>query len=126
MRTSKHGESNASVLEDHTLQARNPVKEVTLVDDEDKPLTNVNSLGDHDSEGEVALVDNNMANLFLASKKVGYDEDDADYVYFFFALSLLIDRTSPTSSSSSPSSSFSSTMLLRLKPYRDDSHVLNK
>ncbi|GJT83229.1 hypothetical protein Tco_1057571, partial [Tanacetum coccineum] len=44
---------------------------VTLVDDEGKPLTKVDSLGDHDSEDEVESVDNEMAN-FLASKKVGY------------------------------------------------------
>ncbi|GJY04964.1 hypothetical protein Tco_0370904 [Tanacetum coccineum] len=44
---------------------------VTLVDDEGKPLTKVDSLGDHDSEDEVTSVDNDMAN-FLALKKVGY------------------------------------------------------
>ncbi|GJS43860.1 hypothetical protein Tco_0812807 [Tanacetum coccineum] len=44
---------------------------VILVDDEGKPLTKVDSLGDHDSENEVASVDNDMAN-FLASKKVVY------------------------------------------------------
>ncbi|GJV42091.1 hypothetical protein Tco_1420531 [Tanacetum coccineum] len=44
---------------------------VTLVDDKGKPLTKVDSSGDHDSEDEVASVDNDMAN-FLASKKVGY------------------------------------------------------
>ncbi|GKD98305.1 hypothetical protein Tco_1382202, partial [Tanacetum coccineum] len=44
---------------------------VTLVNDEVKPLANVDSSGDHDSEDEVASVDNEMAN-FLASKKVGY------------------------------------------------------
>ncbi|GJX54998.1 hypothetical protein Tco_0284895 [Tanacetum coccineum] len=44
---------------------------VTLVDDEGKPLTRVVSSGDHDSEDEVASVDNDMAN-FLASKKDGY------------------------------------------------------
>ncbi|GKB70518.1 hypothetical protein Tco_0931930, partial [Tanacetum coccineum] len=31
----------------------------------------VDSLGDHDSEDEIAYVDNNM-KIFLASKKVGY------------------------------------------------------
>ncbi|GJY47505.1 hypothetical protein Tco_0436568 [Tanacetum coccineum] len=36
-----------------------------------KPLAKVDSSGDHDSEDEVASVDNEMAN-FLASKKVGY------------------------------------------------------
>ncbi|GKA87942.1 retrotransposon protein, putative, ty1-copia subclass [Tanacetum coccineum] len=43
----------------------------TLVDDEGKSLTRVDSLGDHDSEDEVASVDNDMAK-FLASKDVGY------------------------------------------------------
>ncbi|GKC29516.1 hypothetical protein Tco_1036810 [Tanacetum coccineum] len=36
-----------------------------------KPLAKVDSSGDHDSEDEVASVDNEMAN-FQASKKVGY------------------------------------------------------
>ncbi|GJX99160.1 hypothetical protein Tco_0356179 [Tanacetum coccineum] len=44
---------------------------VTLMDDEGKPLTKVDYLGDHDSEDKVALVDNDMEN-FMASKKVGY------------------------------------------------------
>ncbi|GJY20408.1 gag-pol polyprotein [Tanacetum coccineum] len=44
---------------------------VTLVNDEGKPLAHVDSSGDHDSEDEVASVDNEMVN-FLASKKVGY------------------------------------------------------
>ncbi|GJS97098.1 hypothetical protein Tco_0804066, partial [Tanacetum coccineum] len=39
--------------------------------DKGKPLTKVDPLDDHDSEDEVASVDNDMAN-FLASKKVGY------------------------------------------------------
>ncbi|GJV56653.1 hypothetical protein Tco_1457658 [Tanacetum coccineum] len=43
----------------------------TLVDDEGIPLKKVDSSGDHDSDDEVALVDNNMDN-FLASKDVGY------------------------------------------------------
>ncbi|GJZ96319.1 hypothetical protein Tco_0668653 [Tanacetum coccineum] len=43
----------------------------TLVDDAGKPLTRVDSSGDHDSEDIVASVDNDMAN-FLASKDVGY------------------------------------------------------
>ncbi|GJS90505.1 hypothetical protein Tco_0773141 [Tanacetum coccineum] len=47
-----------------------PTIEVTLVDDEGKPLTKINSSGDHDSEDKVASVDNDMTN-FLASKKVG-------------------------------------------------------
>nr|GEW80057.1 reverse transcriptase domain-containing protein [Tanacetum cinerariifolium] len=44
---------------------------VTLVDDEGKPLAKVDSSGDYDSDDEVASVDNEMSN-FLASKKVGY------------------------------------------------------
>nr|GEU41086.1 hypothetical protein [Tanacetum cinerariifolium] len=43
----------------------------TLVDDEGKPLAKVDSSGDHDSENEVASVDNKNGK-FLASKKVGY------------------------------------------------------
>ncbi|GKD55197.1 hypothetical protein Tco_1288584 [Tanacetum coccineum] len=43
----------------------------TLVDDEGKPLANVDSSDGHDSEDEVALVDNETSN-FMASKKVGY------------------------------------------------------
>nr|GEZ03872.1 reverse transcriptase domain-containing protein [Tanacetum cinerariifolium] len=43
----------------------------TLVDDNGKPLTRVDSLSDHDSDDEFALVDNDMAN-FLPSKDVGY------------------------------------------------------
>ncbi|GKC46018.1 hypothetical protein Tco_1063740, partial [Tanacetum coccineum] len=43
----------------------------TLVDDEGIPLTRIDSLGNHDSDDEVASVDNDMAN-FLASKDVGY------------------------------------------------------
>ncbi|GKG00616.1 hypothetical protein Tco_0302306, partial [Tanacetum coccineum] len=43
----------------------------TLVDDEGKPLTRVDSLGDHDSKDEVASVDNDMTK-FLVSKDVGY------------------------------------------------------
>ncbi|GJS27161.1 hypothetical protein Tco_0487781 [Tanacetum coccineum] len=50
---------------------------VTLVGDEGKPLIRVVSLGDHDSEDEVASVDNDMAN-FLASKKDGYGQDIPD------------------------------------------------
>ncbi|GKA53549.1 hypothetical protein Tco_0746864 [Tanacetum coccineum] len=42
---------------------------VTLVDDEGKPLTRVDSSNDHDSDDEVDLVDNYMTN-FLASKDV--------------------------------------------------------
>ncbi|GKC88802.1 hypothetical protein Tco_1149451 [Tanacetum coccineum] len=42
-----------------------------LVDDEGKPLTRLDSSGDHDSKDEVASVDNDIAN-FLASKDVGY------------------------------------------------------
>nr|GEX87337.1 hypothetical protein [Tanacetum cinerariifolium] len=51
----------------------------TLVDDEGKPLTRVNSSGDHDSEDEVASVDNDMDN-FLASKDVSYGWDILDKI----------------------------------------------
>nr|GEZ48041.1 hypothetical protein [Tanacetum cinerariifolium] len=44
---------------------------VTLVDNEGKPLKNVDYPGDHGNEDEVAQVDNEMASL-LASDKVGY------------------------------------------------------
>ncbi|GJY40687.1 hypothetical protein Tco_0427957 [Tanacetum coccineum] len=44
---------------------------LTLVDDEGKPLKKVDYPGDHDSEDEVELVDNEMTS-FLASKRVGY------------------------------------------------------
>ncbi|GKD19248.1 hypothetical protein Tco_1208406 [Tanacetum coccineum] len=43
----------------------------TLMDDEVKPLTKVDSSGNHDSKDEVTSVDNDMVN-FLSSKKVGY------------------------------------------------------
>ncbi|GKA55834.1 reverse transcriptase domain, reverse transcriptase zinc-binding domain protein [Tanacetum coccineum] len=46
----------------------NLARKVTFVDDEGKPLAKVDSSGDHESENEVALVDNKMA-IFLASKK---------------------------------------------------------
>ncbi|GJU62866.1 hypothetical protein Tco_1244701 [Tanacetum coccineum] len=36
---------------------------LTLVDDEDKPLEKVEYLGDHDSEDEVELIDNEMASF---------------------------------------------------------------
>ncbi|GKA10481.1 ribonuclease H-like domain-containing protein, partial [Tanacetum coccineum] len=52
---------------------------VTLVDDEGKPLTRIDSSGDHDSEDEVASVDNDMTN-FLASKEVGYGQDIPDKI----------------------------------------------
>ncbi|GJX93291.1 hypothetical protein Tco_0347877, partial [Tanacetum coccineum] len=45
--------------------------EVTLLDEEGKPLAKVYSLGDHDSKDKVASVNYEMAN-FLASKKVKY------------------------------------------------------
>ncbi|GJR73883.1 hypothetical protein Tco_0086248 [Tanacetum coccineum] len=44
---------------------------VTLVDDEGKPLKKVDYPGDHDSEDEVAPVDNEMAS-FLASERVSF------------------------------------------------------
>ncbi|GJU35165.1 hypothetical protein Tco_1183519 [Tanacetum coccineum] len=43
----------------------------TIMDDEVKPLRKVDSLGGHDSDDEVASVDNDMTNC-LDSKKVGY------------------------------------------------------
>nr|GEW80171.1 hypothetical protein [Tanacetum cinerariifolium] len=46
-------------------------EKLTRVDDEGKPLKKVDYLGDHDSEDEVKLVDNEMAS-FLASKRVDY------------------------------------------------------
>ncbi|GJS94077.1 putative RNA-directed DNA polymerase [Tanacetum coccineum] len=52
---------------------------VTLVDDEGKPLTKVDYSGDHDSEDEVASIDNDIA-IFLASKKVGYGQDIPDMI----------------------------------------------
>ncbi|GKF34067.1 hypothetical protein Tco_0107267, partial [Tanacetum coccineum] len=42
--------------------------------DEGKPLENVDSASDHDSDDEVELVDNKMTS-FLASKKVGYGQE---------------------------------------------------
>nr|GEX05153.1 hypothetical protein [Tanacetum cinerariifolium]GEX16217.1 hypothetical protein [Tanacetum cinerariifolium]GEX97762.1 hypothetical protein [Tanacetum cinerariifolium] len=47
--------------------------QLTLVDDEGKPIEKVDYLGDHDSEDEVASTDNDMTN-FLASEKVGYGD----------------------------------------------------
>nr|GEZ69666.1 hypothetical protein [Tanacetum cinerariifolium] len=46
-------------------------EKLTCVDDERKPLENVDYPGDHDSEDEVKLVDSEMAS-FLASKRVDY------------------------------------------------------
>ncbi|GJS95715.1 bifunctional polymyxin resistance protein, ArnA [Tanacetum coccineum] len=51
----------------------------TLVDDEGKPLAKIDSSGDHDSDDDVASVDNDMAN-FQASKKVGYGQDIPDKI----------------------------------------------
>nr|GFA18499.1 hypothetical protein [Tanacetum cinerariifolium] len=48
---------------------------VALVDNKGKPLKKVNFIIDHDSQDEVASIDNDMTN-FLASKKDGYDDDD--------------------------------------------------
>ncbi|GKD55007.1 hypothetical protein Tco_1288394 [Tanacetum coccineum] len=49
-----------------------PTKETaTLADDEGIPLTRVDPSGKHDSDDEVASVDNDMAN-FLAPKDVSY------------------------------------------------------
>nr|GEV80387.1 hypothetical protein [Tanacetum cinerariifolium] len=44
---------------------------LTLLNDEGNPLQKVEYLGDHDSEDEVKLVDNEMES-FMASKGVGY------------------------------------------------------
>ncbi|GKE40081.1 putative ribonuclease H-like domain-containing protein, partial [Tanacetum coccineum] len=52
---------------------------VTFVDNEGKPLTKVDYSNDHDSEDEVASVDNEMTN-FLASKKAGYGQDIPDKI----------------------------------------------
>ncbi|GKB48743.1 hypothetical protein Tco_0899496 [Tanacetum coccineum] len=43
--------------------------QVTLVDDEDKPMEKVDYLGDHDSEDEMESTVNDMAN-FIALEKV--------------------------------------------------------
>ncbi|GJZ68264.1 hypothetical protein Tco_0631504 [Tanacetum coccineum] len=64
---------------------------VTLVDDKGEPVKKVDYSGDHDSEDEVASVDNDMAHS-MASEKVGfstkslleqrrdtYENDDYDY-----------------------------------------------
>ncbi|GKC97755.1 putative ribonuclease H-like domain-containing protein [Tanacetum coccineum] len=51
----------------------------TLVDDEGKPLENVVSSGDHDSDDEVESIDNEMTS-FLASKKVGYGQKIPDKI----------------------------------------------
>ncbi|GKD18768.1 retrotransposon protein, putative, ty1-copia subclass [Tanacetum coccineum] len=45
---------------------------IKLVDDEGKPLKKIDYPDDHDSEAEVASVDNEMAN-FLASERVVYE-----------------------------------------------------
>ncbi|GJW78584.1 reverse transcriptase domain-containing protein [Tanacetum coccineum] len=50
----------------------------TLVDDEGKPLTRVDSSGDHDNKDEVESVNNDMAK-FLASKDVGYGTNSLVY-----------------------------------------------
>ncbi|GJS94078.1 zinc finger, CCHC-type containing protein, partial [Tanacetum coccineum] len=52
---------------------------VTLVDNEDEPVKKVDNSVDHDSEDEVASVDNDMAHS-MASEKENYDEND-DYEY---------------------------------------------
>nr|GEW72620.1 hypothetical protein [Tanacetum cinerariifolium] len=46
-------------------------EKLTLVDDEGKPMKNVDYSGDHDSEDEVEPIDNEMTS-FRASKRVGY------------------------------------------------------
>ncbi|GKD60006.1 hypothetical protein Tco_1297515, partial [Tanacetum coccineum] len=48
--------------------------QVTLVDDDGKPIEKVEYLGDHDGEDDVASTANDMAN-FMASEKVGYGDN---------------------------------------------------
>ncbi|GJU40746.1 ribonuclease H-like domain, reverse transcriptase, RNA-dependent DNA polymerase [Tanacetum coccineum] len=50
---------------------------VNLVDDEGKPLKKIDSSGDHDSEDEIALVDNDMANF------LGFNEG---WLWYFYCL----------------------------------------
>nr|GEX35613.1 hypothetical protein [Tanacetum cinerariifolium] len=71
---SKRPNSNTSRNKKKDVEPTKEIKrltiygKVTIVNDEGKPLEKVDSLGDHDSEDEVELVDNKMAS-FLASKK---------------------------------------------------------
>ncbi|GJX86660.1 ribonuclease H-like domain-containing protein [Tanacetum coccineum] len=46
-------------------------EKVTLMDDDSKPLTNVDYPGDHDSEDELESVDNDMARS-MTSERVGF------------------------------------------------------
>ncbi|GJY05951.1 hypothetical protein Tco_0371891 [Tanacetum coccineum] len=46
-------------------------RKVTLVDDDGKPLKNVDYPGDHDSDDEVCSVDNDMARS-MATETVGF------------------------------------------------------
>ncbi|GJZ56092.1 hypothetical protein Tco_0611285 [Tanacetum coccineum] len=48
--------------------------QVTLVDDDGKPVEKVDYLGDHDGEDDVASTANDMEN-FMASEKVGYGDN---------------------------------------------------
>ncbi|GJW64097.1 putative ribonuclease H-like domain-containing protein [Tanacetum coccineum] len=68
----KDAEPTIEVSNSNLFDVLNSVENDVDLDDEGKPLTKVDFLGDHDSEDEVASVDNAMLN-FLASKKVGYD-----------------------------------------------------
>ncbi|GJY64428.1 hypothetical protein Tco_0465888 [Tanacetum coccineum] len=68
----KDAEPIIEVSNSNLFDVLNSVENDVDLDDEGKPLTKVDFSGDHDSEDEVASVDNDMAN-FLASKKVGYD-----------------------------------------------------
>ncbi|GJZ84816.1 hypothetical protein Tco_0650155 [Tanacetum coccineum] len=52
-------------------ETSNLARKVTIVEDEGIPLAKVDFTDDHDSDDEVASVDNDIAN-FLDSKKVGY------------------------------------------------------
>nr|GEV46901.1 hypothetical protein [Tanacetum cinerariifolium] len=70
---------SSSISTTHVVDKINKIKNLIidkkfkLVDDEGKPLIEVDYSGDHDSEDEVASVDNDMA-IFLALEKVGYDQ----------------------------------------------------
>ncbi|GJT50362.1 hypothetical protein Tco_0976519 [Tanacetum coccineum] len=57
----------------------------TLVDDEGILLTGVDSLSDHDSDDEVASVDNDMAKFF-ASKDVGYGQEVVSFVVLYLCV----------------------------------------
>nr|GEW95821.1 hypothetical protein [Tanacetum cinerariifolium] len=63
--------SNTPMVENFDKMERIIIEgKVSLVDDEGKPLKNVDYLGDHDSEDEVASADNDMANFWLQRRMV--------------------------------------------------------